>query len=173
MSTLLTSTKRGGRSCSLRNPSRFARSGPRVDAGAHVPEMRRRAVLAHPGSKSTTLIACFGVLMRSSVLSGAHMMGPGSLIPALGARAAKASRPPRRSKLAAGEKLKETSAMDVPVVRRHGGTPLVVDGCAEPPFLASGGWVCNILRQLKMTGVYVKNDMGDRHSLTDREGHRG
>src|SRR6185436_9843905 len=40
------------------------------------------------GSKSKTLIASFGLLIRFSVLSGAHMMGSGSLVPAAGPSAA-------------------------------------------------------------------------------------
>ena len=53
-----------------------------VDAGRHVAEMRGRHACARiTGSKSNTLIASFGLLIRSSVLSGAHMMRSGSLVP--------------------------------------------------------------------------------------------
>src|SRR5215475_9716377 len=47
------------------------------------------------GSKSKTLIASFGLLIRSSVLSGAQMIGSGSLEGAVGPSAAKAERPPQ------------------------------------------------------------------------------
>src|SRR5262245_35679269 len=47
------------------------------------------------GSKSKTLIASFGLLIRSSVLSGAQMIGSGSLEGAVGPSAAKAEKPPQ------------------------------------------------------------------------------
>src|SRR5215510_12371462 len=46
------------------------------------------------GSKSKTLIASFGLLIRSSALSGAQMIGSGSLEGAVGPSAAKAEKPP-------------------------------------------------------------------------------
>ena len=46
------------------------------------------------GSKSNTLIASLGDLIRRSGLSGAHISGSGSLVPGLAASPAKAENPP-------------------------------------------------------------------------------
>ncbi len=88
-----------------------------VDARRHVAEMRRRDVLPADGSRSKTLMASFGDLMRWSDWRGPHISGSGTID--LGSKvSAKARSATRGHERACGEILQEPAAVRGGIVFR-------------------------------------------------------